>query len=60
MIRAHKQVWMRCRGCLRSLDGEAQAGLCERCWSGLVALPEERCRRCALPHGAACAEPVAW
>ncbi|MDR3672098.1 MAG: phosphoribosyltransferase family protein, partial [Holophaga sp.] len=26
----------------------------------LVALPEERCPRCALPHGAACAEPVAW
>jgi len=41
---------------------EARAGLCGRCWAGLVPLPEERCPRCALAHGggAACPEPVAW
>lgn len=52
---------LRCRGCLGALEG-AQAGLCHRCWSGLQPLPEERCPRCALPHGAGsdCPEPVAW
>jgi len=52
---------IRCRGCLGPL-AEARAGLCGRCWSGLVPLPEERCPRCALPHGGGphCPEPVAW
>ena len=52
---------IRCRGCLGPL-AESRAGLCGRCWSGLVPLPEERCPRCALPHGGgpACPEPVAW
>lgn len=54
-----------CRGCLGPLQGVAGqgvAGLCERCWSGLEPLPEERCERCALPHGwgESCPEPVAW
>jgi len=49
-----------CRGCLGPLGREAQAGLCGRCWSGLVPLPEERCPRCALPHGGTCPEPAAW
>jgi len=42
-----------CRGCLGPLDPEAQAGLCGRCWAGLVPLPEARCGRCALAHGPA-------
>jgi len=51
---------MRCRGCLGPLE-DGQAGLCRRCWSGLAALPEERCPRCALCHGGGeCPEPVAW
>ena len=51
---------MRCRGCLGLLAG-GEAGLCHRCWSGLAALPEERCPRCALCHGGGdCPEPVAW
>ena len=52
----------RCRGCLGPLAGQGWAGLCARCWAGLVALPEERCPRCALPHGGrdGCPEPVAW
>ena len=51
-----------CRGCLGALGQGAQAGLCGHCWSGLMELPEERCDRCALPHGwgAPCPEPVAW
>jgi len=52
---------LRCRGCLGPLGRESQAGLCGRCWSGLAPLPEDRCPRCALPHGGeACPEPVAW
>lgn len=53
---------MRCRGCLGILASPAEAGLCGHCWQGLIALPEERCPRCALPHGADsdCPEPVAW
>ncbi len=52
----------RCRGCLGSLGTGAVAGLCARCWSLLVPLPEERCPLCAQPHGGgeACADPVAW
>ncbi len=51
-----------CRGCLGPLDSQAQAGLCGRCWEGLLPLPEPRCPRCALPHEAdsPCPEPVAW
>lgn len=39
-----------------------EAGLCARCWEGLVPLPEERCPRCALNHGEDrdCPEPTAW
>lgn len=48
-----------CRGCLGPLGAGAQAGLCGRCWSGLVPLPEERCPRCALVHGT-CGEGGAW
>jgi predicted amidophosphoribosyltransferase len=52
---------MRCRGCLGVLGRGGQAGLCGRCWSGLAALPEERCPRCARVHVAGpCAEQVAW
>jgi len=51
-----------CRGCLGVLDDRAEAGLCGRCWAGLLALPEGRCERCALLHEAegVCPEPVAW
>ena len=53
---------MICRGCLSSLIGPVEAGLCGRCWEGLVPLPEPRCPRCALAHEAEapCPEPVAW
>jgi predicted amidophosphoribosyltransferase len=51
-----------CRGCLGGLDDHAEAGLCGRCWSGLLPLPEGRCPRCALRHDgeAECPEPVGW
>lgn len=49
-----------CRGCLGPLDEGAEAGLCGRCWSGLLPLPETRCPRCALVHDGDCPEPVAW
>lgn len=50
-----------CRGCLGPLDEGAEAGLCGRCWSGLLPLPEGRCPRCALLHAEdACPEPTAW
>ena len=53
---------MLCRGCLGKLEEGSEAGLCGRCWSGLVPLPEGRCQRCALAHGEdrECPEPVAW
>jgi predicted amidophosphoribosyltransferase len=53
---------LRCRGCLGELLEASEAGLCGRCWSGLMALPSERCGRCALIHGSdrECPEPVAW
>ncbi len=53
---------MTCRGCLGPLEGRAQAGLCGRCWEGLIPLPTPRCPRCALSHEeeAPCLEPVAW
>lgn len=54
--------WLRCRGCLGGLGRGPQAGLCERCWEGLVPLAEDRCGRCALSHPwrADCPEPTAW
>ena len=54
--------WSRCRGCLGILGDGPQAGLCARCWEGLVPLPEDRCGCCALPHpwSGHCPEPVAW
>lgn len=53
---------LRCRGCLGALDEGSEAGLCARCWAGLLPLPEGRCERCALSHGQdrECPEPVAW
>jgi len=52
----------RCRGCLGPLDGAARAGLCGRCWAGLVPLADERCPRCALAHGGGggCPHPAPW
>lgn len=51
-----------CRGCLGPLDAGTEAGLCGRCWAGLLPLPPERCPRCALPHGEDrdCPDPIAW
>jgi len=50
-----------CRGCLGSVGEGAEAGLCARCWAGLLPLPEGRCPRCALVHAEeACPEAVAW
>lgn len=49
-----------CRGCLGPAGG-GEAGLCPRCWAGLLPLPEGRCPRCALLHAEeACPEPTAW
>ena len=50
-----------CRGCLRPIE-RGEAGLCTRCWEGLLPLPEDRCPRCALEHGEDrdCPEPTAW
>ncbi|MBS1784611.1 MAG: ComF family protein [Acidobacteria bacterium] len=50
-----------CRGCLAPAS-HGEAGLCSRCWEGLVPLPEDRCPRCALEHGEDrdCPEPTAW
>jgi len=54
--------WLRCRGCLGELGRGPQAGLCERCWQGLIPLVEDRCSVCALPHPwhAHCPEATAW
>ena len=50
-----------CRGCLQPLGLGAEAGLCHRCWSGLLPLPEGRCSRCALTHADGdCPEATAW
>ncbi len=50
-----------CRGCLGAISAGAEAGLCARCWAGLVPLDGARCGRCALVHAeAACPEAVAW
>jgi predicted amidophosphoribosyltransferase len=50
-----------CRGCLGPVGEGAEAGLCHRCWSGLLLLPAGRCSRCALAHAEAeCPEATAW
>ncbi|NWJ40598.1 MAG: ComF family protein [Geothrix sp.] len=50
-----------CRGCLGPVGEGAEAGLCGRCWGGLLPLPEGRCPRCALVHAEAdCPEATAW
>jgi len=60
-FRPAKLLALACRGCLRRLDGDAQAGLCGRCWSLLTPLPETRCPICALDHGWGLACPrVPW
>ena len=50
-----------CRGCLGPVGAGAEAGLCARCWGGLLPLPEGRCPRCALVHADGdCPEATAW
>jgi len=50
-----------CRGCLGSVGEGAEAGLCARCWGGLLPLSEGRCPRCALVHAEGnCPEATAW
>ena len=50
-----------CRGCLGPVGPGAEAGLCARCWEGLLPLPGGRCPRCALVHGdGVCPEVAAW
>jgi predicted amidophosphoribosyltransferase len=49
-----------CRGCLGPVAGDSEAGLCGRCWGGLLPLPEDRCPRCALVHAGDCPEATAW
>lgn len=50
-----------CRGCLGPVGEGAEAGLCSRCWAGLVPLAGGRCPRCALVHEEVpCPEPTAW
>ena len=40
---------------------EVEAGLCARCWAGLLPLAEGRCPRCALVHAdSECPEAVGW
>lgn len=54
--------WVICRGCLKPMSEDGEAGLCGACWSGLWPLTENRCPKCALPHGddRKCPDPVAW
>jgi predicted amidophosphoribosyltransferase len=54
--------WVLCRGCLRTMSGNSEAGLCGSCWEGLWPLSEKRCPRCALEHddGNPCPDTVAW
>jgi len=50
-----------CRGCLGPVGEGAEAGICARCWAGLVPLPEGRCPRCALQHAEeTCPEATIW
>jgi len=54
--------WVICRGCLRPMPDGGEAGLCGACWDGLWHLTDDRCPKCALPHGGdrECPDPVAW
>jgi predicted amidophosphoribosyltransferase len=50
-----------CRGCLAPVGPRSEAGLCARCWGGLLPLPGGRCPRCALVHAdGGCPEATAW
>lgn len=62
LLRSAFRDLARCRGCLGPLDPEAEAGLCGRCWEGLLPLPEGRCPACAQRHdlGGPCPDPAAW
>jgi predicted amidophosphoribosyltransferase len=43
------------------VDPGAEAGLCARCWGGLLPLAEGRCPRCALAHAEGdCPEATLW
>src|SRR5512133_691584 len=60
-LSAARAYLLLCRGCLGHVGEGAEAGLCARCWEGLLPLPEGRCFRCALVHAdGACPEAVAW
>lgn len=63
-LRQVRSSLLLCRGCLGPLDGGGdggEAGLCARCWKGLLPLSEGRCPRCALVHGEGdCPEATAW
>ena len=54
--------WVLCRGCLKPMSGDCEAGLCGYCWDGLLPLSKVRCPRCALTHGDnnPCPDMVAW
>ena len=50
-----------CQGCLGPVGDGSEAGLCLRCWGGLLPLPEDRCSCCALVHAeGACPEATGW
>ena len=49
LVQARRSLLL-CRGCLGPVGEGSEAGLCARCWDGLVPLPEGRCPRCALVH----------
>ncbi|MDP1830432.1 MAG: phosphoribosyltransferase family protein [Geothrix sp.] len=60
LVQARRSLLL-CRGCLGPAGEGAEAGLCARCWAGLLPLPEERCARCALVHAEGdCPEATAW
>lgn len=61
-LRALRGLAVPCRGCLGPLAEGGRAGICDRCWEGLLPLPEPRCPRCALEHDGAdgCPFPGAW
>ena len=59
-LRILRAAVLRCRGCLGSMEAGGEAGLCLRCWEGLVALADPRCPRCALAHDEGCQEPGLW
>ena len=61
-LQALRRAALACRGCLRPMEGGGEAGLCARCWEGLLPLPGPRCARCALIHDfdRECRDPSAW